>query len=318
MSAQVLKKSLKNLDAAFNGFFKKKSKFPRFHSKHKSRQSFCSPQRTKVSNGFLYIEKFREGIKIRQHRDIQGKIENAVITLNKSGQYHVRILVEREVEKLPTNTNRVGIDFGITTLATCSNGTTYPNIRPYKTLEKRLKRLQRGMDKKKKVSSNRERARRKLAKLHQKIANIRSNHLHQITRKIVNENQVIIIEDLNVSGMVKNHKLAKSISDVSFGEFARQLKYKSEWYGRELIQVGRWYPSSKACNACGFINQDLKLSERTWNCPRCKISLDRDLNAAYNIRDEGSKTVGITGIACGENVSPDSNIGQFSVKHEAK
>ena len=291
------------MDTAFGRFFKKLARFPKFHSKSKDKQSFRVPQAVEVRDGRLHVPKFREGIKIRQHRPMEGDIRHATISKNRAGQYYAAIGVRREIPKLLPVEAVVGVDLGVKNLATLSDNTTYPNIKPYRTLELRMKRFERSLSRKMKGSNNREKAKRKLARLHQKVTDIRNNHLHQATRRMVNENQVIIIEDLNIGEMLKNHHLAKSVQDSSLSEMVRQLRYKTEWYGRLLLQVGRWYPSSKTCHDCGFVNQDLTLADREWDCPRCGKHHDRDFNASLNIRDEGLRTVGTTGIACGTRVS---------------
>ena len=313
--SQSLQRTLNNLDTAFRRFFNKKAKFPKFKSR-RNKQSFCIPQNTKVENKKLYIPKFAEGIEIRQHREIEGKIVNSTISKKPCGHYYIAIVVEKNIEQLLPNGKMIGIDLGIKDLATCSDGTRYRNIKPYRTLETRLSRLQRRHSKKIKGSSNREKARIKLARLYEKIGNIRSNHLHQITHKIVSENQTIILEDLNVRGMMKNRRLAKSIADVSLYEFVRQITYKAGWFGRTVIFVDRWYPSSKTCSHCGFVNQNLTLADREWECPSCNRKLDRDFNASQNILREGLKSVGITQLACGEDIRPSVRR-QSSAKQEA-
>ena len=312
-NSQSLQKTLRNLDTAFNRFFTKKAKFPKFKSR-RDKQSICIPQYTIIKNKKIYIPKFKEGIEVRQHRLIEGIIINSTVSKKPCGHYYVCILVERKLKQYKTNTKIVGIDLGIKDLATLSDGTQFKNIKPYRTLEKSLARLQRQHSKKIKGSNNSNKARVKVARLYERIVNIRSNHLHQTTHKIVSENQTIILEDLNVKGMMKNRSLAKSIADVSLFEFVRQIQYKSDWYGRTVIFVDRWYPSSKTCCHCSFVNQGLTLNDREWDCPRCGGHLDRDFNAALNIKREGLKTVGTTGIACGENVRPSR---QFSAKQEA-
>ena len=316
--SQSLQRTLRNLDTAFNSFFAKRNKFPRFKSR-RDKQSFCIPQNTKVEDGKLYIPKFKEGIKIKQHRAVEGEVINSTISKKPCGHYYVTITVERNTKKHKRNDKTVGVDLGIKDLAVLSDGTRYKNIKSYRTLQERLARLQRRNSKKEKGSANREKSRKKVARLHERIANIRSNHLHQITSKIVSENQTICLEDLNVKGMLRNHKLAKSVADVSFYEFVRQIVYKSEWYGRTAILIDRWHPSSKTCHHCYFVNQDLTLADRDWDCPRCGRKLDRDLNAAKNIKREGLKlnTVGTTEIeACGEDARPSARR-RFSVKQEA-
>jgi putative transposase len=305
-NSQSLQQELKNLDTSFNRFFKKQARFPKFHSKHKDKQSFRVPQFVVVKDGNIHFPKFREGIKFKQHRPIEGEIKYATVSRNRAGQHYVCICVEREMTKLKPNDNAVGVDLGLKDLATCSNGEVFSNIRPYRNLQRRLRRLQQSVSRKVKGSHNHARAKGLVAKLHQKIADIRNNHLHRVSRSIVDENQVIVLESLNVKGMMANRCLAKSVADVSLYELVRQIEYKAGWYGREVIRVGRWYPSSKTCHVCDFINQNLTLSDREWTCPRCKTEHDRDYNASVNILGEGLRqryrTVGTTGIACGEGV----------------
>jgi putative transposase len=187
---------------------------------------------------------------------------------------------------LPVDTE-IGVDLGIKTLATCSDGKVHENIKPYRQLKRKLKMAQRRLSRKKKGSKNRERARRKLAKIHLKVKNIRTDYLHKTTTKIIRENQTVYLESLNVLGMMKNHCLAGAVADASFYEIRRQLEYKAGWYGRTVKYLDRWFPSSKTCSECGFIKQDLKLKDREWNCPRCGTHHDRDLNAARMILKQG-------------------------------
>jgi putative transposase len=242
---------------------------------------------------------------MRKHREIEGEIKFVTISRNKCGQYFVSITVERNISRLPKTENLVGIDLGIKSLAICSDGKTYENIRAYKKLRHKLKKAQRSHSKKKKGSKNRERARIKLARVHQKIKNIRENHLHQITRQIINENQVIILENLNISGMLKNHCLAQAIADVSLSEFNKQLEYKAKWYGRTIHRLSRWFPSSKTCSECGWINQGLTLKNREWTCNSCGIHHDRDMNAAINIERQGRQELKIP-MECRESKRMDS------------
>lgn len=306
-NSQSLQQELKNLDTSFNRFFKKQARFPKFHSKHKDKQSFRVPQFVTVKDGSIHFPKFREGIRLKQHRPIEGEIRFATISRNRAGQHFACICVEREMPKFKPNDNAVGVDLGLKDLATCSNGEVFENIRPYRNLQRRLRRLQQSVSRKTKGSHNYVRAKGLVAKLHQKIADIRNNHLHRVSKSLVNENQVIVLEDLNVKGMMANRCLAKSVADVSLHELVRQIEYKAGWYGREVIRIDRWYPSSKTCNVCDYINQGLTLSDRTWTCPRCKEEHDRDYNASVNILAEGlrqrNRTVGTTGLACGEGVS---------------
>ena len=286
VNSQSLQHALKHLDSGFNRFYKKLARFPKFKSR-KHKQSFRVPQHVSVEDGKLYIVKFREGIEINLHRPIEGEIRNATISRNKAGQYFVSIGVQRHIEKLPKNKNAVGIDLGVKDLATCSDGTVFKNIRPYRTLEKKRRVLAKALSRTQKGSKGREKARRKLARLDNHIRNIRQDHLHKVSHRIVSENQTIVMEDLNVSGMMKNRKLSKSIWDCSLYELVRQITYKSKWYGREFLQVSRWFPSSKTCGNCGYINDALTLNDREWQCPRCEIKHYRDRNAACNILRQG-------------------------------
>ena len=308
VNSQSLQRELRNLDTAFKRFFKKQAGFPKFHAKHNDKQSFRVPQKVHVKGDFLYLPKFRDGIRLRRHRLIEGKIKHATIMQNRSGQYYAFICVEREMPKLPPSPNVVGVDLGVKNLATCSNGIVFPNIKPYANLQQRLRRLQKSLSRKVKGSHNYARAKKLVARCHQRIADIRSNHLHHVSKALIDENQVVVLEDLNVQGMLKNRRLAKSVSDVSLGELVRQIEYKAGWYGREVVKVDRWYPSSKTCNVCGYVNADLTLAEREWACPHCGTDLDRDRNASLNILGEGlrirARTAGTAGIACGEDVRP--------------
>lgn len=286
-NSQSLQAELKNLDTAYTGFFKKKARFPRFRAKHHDKQSFRVPQHVEVIEGRVYIPKFKEGIKLIQHRPMDGTIRNATVSMNRAGQYFVCICVERGMKKLKPDNTVVGVDLGIKTLVTLSDGSVFGNIRPYLILQRRLRHLQKSLRRKVKGSHNYVRARNLLARCHQKIADIRSNHLHKVSSSIVRENQTIVLEDLNVAGMCKNRRLAKVIADAGFGELVRQIEYKAGWYGRTVVKLSRWYPSSKTCHNCGYVNEGLTLSDRAWTCPRCQVVHDRDLNAAINIRDEG-------------------------------
>lgn len=284
--SQSLQFSLKCLDAAYNNFFAGRGKFPVFKAKH-ANQSFRVPQNVKVVEDKLILPKFLEGIKLVKHREIEGEIKFATISRNKAGQYHVSITVERDIQELPKLDTEVGVDLGIKTLATCSDGKVYENVKPYRTLVRRLKMTQRRLSSKKKGSKNREKAKRKLAKMHLKVKNIRNDHLHKVTTKIIRENQTVYLETLNVQGMMKNHCLAGAIADASFFEITRQFEYKAKWYGREVVRLDRWFPSSKTCSGCGWINQNLKLADRRWICPGCGEGHDRDINAAKMILKQG-------------------------------
>jgi putative transposase len=310
-NSQSLQHSLKHLDSAFNRFFKKLAKYPRFKSR-KNKQSFRVPQFVVVKEGRIYFPKFKEGIKIDQHREIEGNIENATISKNVAGQYFASIGVTRNIDHKSKQDNVVAVDLGIKSLVVCSNGVRFENIKPLKQLEKLVRIRQKAVSRTEKKSNGRIKARLKLGKLQVKIANIRSNHLHQISSKLIDENQLIILEDLGVKEMMSNHRVAKSIGDCSWAELVRQICYKADWYGRKIIKIDRYFPSSKTCSKCGYINDELRLADRQWQCPRCSITHDRDYNASLNILNQGyNLTAGMAGLATCPNVRPVSNNGQL-------
>jgi len=296
INSQSLQASLQDLDTAYGNFFKKQSKFPKFKSKHSPNHSFRCPQRVTLKENKLIIPKFKEGIKIKISKKISGKILYATISKTSTEKYFIAILSENKHIQLPPVKKEIGIDLGIKNLAICSDGKIIENIKTTKKYSKRLKYQQRQLSKKEKGSNKRILQRKKVALVHEKIKNVRTDHLHKASHSIISENQTIIIENLNVKGMIKNPHLAKSISDASWYEFSRQLEYKSNWNNRNLIKIDRWFPSSKMCNACGFINEKLTLADRKWICPKCKTVLDRDLNASKNILKQGLKILSGSGV----------------------
>lgn len=286
VNSQTLQATLKNLESAYRGFFQKRSKFPRFKSK-KSRQSFCIPQHLFIKNNRLYIPKFREGIKINLHRDLVGEFVTASIVKTKTNKYFVNITVELNIKELPKLNTDIGIDLGIKNFVITSNGEVFDNKHFLKKVESKLKYLQRQTSKKVKGSNNRKKANLKVAELFEYITNCKKDYLHKVSIQLIRENQTIYIEDLNIKGMLSNHHLAKSIQELSWYEFIRMLEYKAKWYGRSIIKIDRFYPSSKTCNKCGYIKQDLTLKDRNWICPKCHTEIDRDYNAAKNILKQG-------------------------------
>ena len=290
VNAQSLQSSIRNLDVAFTRFFKKIAEAPTFKKKF-NRQSFQCPQACSVDleKNLLFIPKFREGIKAVFHRKPIGEFKTVTISRDKAGNHWASILCEINVEepkaKPITEETSIGIDLGLKTFATLSDGRKFESPNCLRSSEKRLAAVQRSFDKKKKKSKNREKARKRLAKLHWRIANRRNDFLHKLSCKLVGENQAdtFCMETLNVKGMLKNHCLAKSISDASWSEFVRQMEYKCTWKGKNLLRIGRFEPSSKTCHGCGFYNKSLKLEDRGWVCPHCHAKLDRDINAAKNI-----------------------------------
>lgn len=289
VNAQSLQMALRNLDNAYTNFFKKYNKFPKFKSK-KDKQTFSIPQGNKIDWDKKKVSFIKIGaIKAKIDRRFNGKILKATISKNKINQYFVSYTVEENI-KLPKpkkikEKTTIGIDLGIKHFAVLSNGKKIENPKYILKFEKRLKVLQRRLSRKKKGSQNRKKAKLKLAKLYNKINNQRLNFLHNLTYQLTHDSQVdtIAIENLNIAGMMKNHHLAKSIADVSWGEFIRQLSYKCKWYGKNLLIIGRFSPSSKMCS-CGYVNKELKLSDRKWTCPQCKTTHDRDILAANNIK----------------------------------
>lgn len=284
-----LQAALVNLDSAFVKFFREKKGFPSFKSKKASKQSFSIPQKTRVKfdEGRVYIPKFRQGIKTRFHRKFEGLVKTSVITRTSTGKYYISILVEvNEVDATPkpiSENKAVGIDLGIKTFATLSDGTEIQNHKYLKRSMKRVKRLQRSLSKKAKGSKNRERARLRLARVHERVYNQRNDFLHQVTHRLVANYDTICLETLSANNMIKNHHLAQALEDIAINRFKTLLEYKARENGVNILRIGRFEPSSKMCT-CGYINHNLTLSMRRWKCPFCGVVHDRDLLAANNIK----------------------------------
>lgn len=282
VNSQSLQQSIQNMDIAFKKFFKGAG-FPKYKSKHKGKQSFSIPQNVIVENNLLIIPKFKEGINIVLHREIKGIIKSATISVTPTGKYFVSILVDNNFEnpiKSPiTENTTIGIDLGIKDFAITSDGEVFNNPKNLRKAQSRLKYIQR------KYSKNKgNRTKKRLALLHEKIANKRKDFLHKVSTKLIRENQTIALETLSVSNMVKNHCLAQAINDVSWSTFVNMLEYKADWYGKNILRIGRFSPSSKTCSCCGYINKELTLKVREWTCPKCNSVLGRDVNAAINIK----------------------------------
>lgn len=298
VNSQSLQMSLRNLDTAFKNFFKKNWKYPKFKSKH-SRQSFHNPQHCSVDfkRGVLNIPKAKN-IKAVFHRTFKGdKIHDVTISKEKDGRYYASILVdtfEKPLPKKPVSENTaIGIDTGLKTFAVCSNGMKFEAAHFLKTEKRKLKLLGRKLSKKQKGSKAFDETKKRIARVHSKVSRKRLDYLHKITHRLTHENQVgtICVEDLNVKGMVRNKHLAYDISDAGIGMFYNMLAYKCKWYGINLVEIGRFQPSSKQCSRCGYINKTLTLSVRNWTCPECGANHDRDYNASVNIKNFGLETL---------------------------
>lgn len=299
VNSQSLQSALRNLDTAYTNFFRNTTAvgFPRFKSR-KDRQSFLCPQHCRVdfTDGTITVPKAKD-IPAVLHRKFKGTVKTVTVSMTPSGKYYASVLVDTSMQEIqplePVLRTSLGIDLGIKSLAVCSDGRTFENP---KNLQKNLDRLavlQKRLSRKRKGSENRNKARVKVARLQERIANCRRDNLHKITHALTHDNQVrtICMEDLNVKGMQRNHHLAGSVGDASFGMFLTLLEYKCRWYGVNLVKIDRFAPSSKTCGKCGYVYKGLKLNERNWTCPECGAHHDRDFNAACNIKEFGLKAL---------------------------
>jgi putative transposase len=315
VNSQTLQFALRSLDTAYVNFFRGNAKFPRFKSR-KNKNTFTVPQHTKVVDDRIYVPKFKSGIKVNIHREIKGEVGKFTISKTPTGRYFVSILTEQEYEPSKKTGKSIGIDLGLKDFAITSDGIKYKNNRYTKRYERQLKKAQQHLSRKTKGSNMFEKQKRKVAKIHEKIANTRQDILHKVSNDIVSNYDIICLEDLNVKGMIKNRKLSKHIADASWGTFVRFVEYKADWNNKTVVKINRWYPSSKTCNVCGYINQDLNLSIREWTCKNGH-KLDRDLNASQNILKEGLKIYGeelaITKVERKSDVSNNA----YSMKPEA-
>lgn len=299
VSCVPLQQSLRHLQTSYSNFFKGRAKYPNFKNKDSKQSAEYTSSAFKWDGTNLKLAKQSEPLNIRWSRKFTGRPTTITISKDKTNRYFVSILVEEEVKLLPVINSVVGVDLGIKDVVVLSDGTRSGNPKFTKKYEAKLAKYQRRLAKKQKGSNNRRKAKQKVARIYAKIADSRQDFTHKLTSKLIRENQVICIESLSVKNMVKNHKLAKAIQDVNWGELVRQLNYKANWYGRTLVAIDRWFPSSKRCSCCGYTLPRLDLGTRTWVCPECHSELDRDVNAALNI-----KAAGLAVLACGEDVIP--------------
>ena len=299
VNSQALQSALRNLDTAYKNFFRDTHAvgFPKFKSR-KQKQSFQCPQHCSVDfgKGTISIPKAKD-IPAVLHRRFKGTVKTVTVSMTPSGKYFASVLVDTTIQELPAaviqGDTALGIDLGIKSLAVCSDGRTFANPKNLQRSLDRLKLLQKRLSRKQKGSANRNKARIRVARLQEHIANSRKDSLHKITHALTHDSQVrtICMEDLNVKGMQRNHHLAQAVGDASFGTFLTLLEYKCSWYGVNLIKIDRFAPSSKTCGKCGYIYKGLKLSERSWTCPECGTHHDRDFNAACNIKEFGLKAL---------------------------
>jgi putative transposase len=303
VSSVPVQQALRHLQTAFNNFFAKRARYPQFKRKDGPQSAEYTTSAFKWDGGSLKLAKMDAPLAIRWSRTIPkaAKVTTVTVSRDTAGRYFVSLLCDDAVAAKPAAQGKVGIDLGLTHFAILSTGEKVAAPNTFRRYEKKLAKLQRRLAKKTKGSNRRKKARLKVAKLHAKIADARRDFLHKLSTRLINENQVIAVESLSVSNMQKNRCLSKSIGDAGWSEFLRQLEYKAKWYGRELVGIDRWYPSSKRCSACGYTMPKMPLNVRQWTCPECGSIHDRDINAARNVL-----AAGLAVSARGEAVSPVS------------
>ncbi|MDJ0516682.1 MAG: RNA-guided endonuclease TnpB family protein [Trichodesmium sp. MO_231.B1] len=305
VSSVPLQQSLRHLQTAFTNFFSKRAKYPNFKKKRHGGSAEFTKSAFKWKNGQVYLAKCSEPLPIRWSRQLPENCSPTTITvkLDPSNRWYVslRFNDNRDLKLKPLK-KEIGVDVGISSLIATSNGTKVNNPKYFNKLYKKLRLSQKSLSRKTKGSNNYQKARLKVAKIHAKIKDSRLDYTHKLTTQLIRENQTIVVEDLAVKNMIKNHKLARAISDANWGELVRQLEYKAEWYGRELIKIDRYFPSSKRCSECGYVVDKLPLDIREWDCPECTAHHDRDINASINIL-----AAGLAVSVCGATVRPEES-----------
>ena len=318
VSSVPLQQALRHLQGAFAAFWEKRARYPQFKSRKRSRQSAeYTRSAFRWRDGQLWLAKMSEPLDIRWSRPLPDGAEPSTVTVSRdaAGRWFVSLLCECSIEPHPASASVAGVDAGITSLVTLSTGEKITNPRHERRDRGRLVKAQRDLSRKAKGSANRAKARLKVARAHARIADRRRDHLHKLSTRLVRENQAVVIEDLSVRNMVRNHSLARTISDAAWTDLRGMLEYKADWYGRHLIVIDRWYPSGNTCSACGHVAASLPLHVREWDCGKCGARHDRDANAAVNIR-----AAGLAVLACGAGVRPQRSIpgGRPAVKQETQ
>jgi len=299
VSCIPVQQSLRHLQTAYVNFWQNGAEYPSFKKRGNRQSAEFTRSGFQWKNGQLALAKIGK-LDIRWSRHFSADPSTVTVSRTPAGRYYVSFRVDDPLEIFPAVEEAIGIDLGLTVFAAFSDGSKHHAPRPLRRKMAQLKRAQKALSRKWKGSRNRDKARLRVAKIHQKISDIRRDDLHQLSTRLVRENQTIAVEDLNVRGMMANHALAGAIGDSGWGEFVRMLTYKCEWHGRTLVRIDRWYPSSKLCSACGFKNHSMPLDVREWRCPACGVAHDRDVNAAINIL-----AAGLAVTACGGSVRPE-------------
>ena len=311
VSSVPLQQAMRHLTRAWTHFFAGRAKRPRFKTRRGRQAAEYTRRGFSMRKGQVHLAKMEEPLAIRWSRKLPSEPTSCTVTLDRAGRYHISFVVEVEPERLPEVGQQVGIDLGLTHFATLSTGEKVEAPKPLRRALEGLAILQRRMAKKKKGSKNRQKAARKVARLHARIADLRRDFLHKLSTRLVRENQALAVEDLYVAGMVRNHSLARSISDASWSTFVGMLAYKCDWYGRTFVKVDRWLPSSKTCSECSHKLDVLPLGVRAWECPCCGVQHDRDVNAATQ-RGTCRGPAGLAVSVCGEGAAVPGQLRLFA------